>query len=321
MMKLRLFEVNAAGLLGAVPMAPPSSTWVGDGPVRWLHVEGAPDPLLARLLAPLGIGPVLLARYKAPLSASEVEERNGCIVLTHPQPSDPSSPEWKIHFACVDNVLVSFAPRIDRDFDEWFDRWLDGSPMASDSVASLLRRIMEAIGQADAVAYFALRKQTHEFSERLKQPGESFEQHELESALKAVDRINSFFFDQQRLYTALQGAGSQAFSAGPEAERFRAAALRAGGFKEGVGQLQRRLENIQQQHMLGLQAVTDRNLRVLTVLSAVFLPLTLISGIYGMNFVNMPELNVTYGYPFALSAMGLVAMGMLGFFYWRGWFR
>jgi magnesium transporter len=66
-------------------------------------------------------------------------------------------------------------------------------------------------------------------------------------------------------------------------------------------------------------------MKTLTVISTIFLPLSFIASIYGMNFNpsaskwNMPELNWPYGYPFALALMAVVAAGMLLNFKWRGW--
>jgi magnesium transporter len=66
-------------------------------------------------------------------------------------------------------------------------------------------------------------------------------------------------------------------------------------------------------------------MKTLTVISTIFLPLSFIASIYGMNFNpnvskwNMPELNWRYGYPFALALMVIVAVGMLINFKLRGW--
>jgi magnesium transporter len=66
-------------------------------------------------------------------------------------------------------------------------------------------------------------------------------------------------------------------------------------------------------------------MKVLTVIATIFMPLSFITGLYGMNFHtersgwNMPELDWPYGYPFALSLMALVALGMLGYFRRKGW--
>lgn len=59
--------------------------------------------------------------------------------------------------------------------------------------------------------------------------------------------------------------------------------------------------------------------KVLTVFSAIMLPLNLIAAIYGMNFTHMPELEWRYGYPFALGVMALIGIGLLVFFTRRGW--
>jgi magnesium transporter len=49
------------------------------------------------------------------------------------------------------------------------------------------------------------------------------------------------------------------------------------------------------------------------------LPLTLIAGIYGMNFEHMPELKWELGYPGVLTVMGAVGFGLVGMFWRLGW--
>ena len=53
----------------------------------------------------------------------------------------------------------------------------------------------------------------------------------------------------------------------------------------------------------------NNTMKVLTVITAIFVPLTFIAGIYGMNFDNMPELHATYGYFYTLGAMLIIAAG------------
>lgn len=53
----------------------------------------------------------------------------------------------------------------------------------------------------------------------------------------------------------------------------------------------------------------NNTMKVLTVITAIFVPLTFIAGIYGMNFDNMPELHATYGYFYTLGAMLVIAAG------------
>jgi magnesium transporter len=60
-------------------------------------------------------------------------------------------------------------------------------------------------------------------------------------------------------------------------------------------------------------------MKILTIFAAIFIPLTLISGIYGMNFLYMPELSWRYGYLFALSLMAVVAAVLLCYFKRKRW--
>ncbi|MBH0188681.1 MAG: magnesium/cobalt transporter CorA [Nitrospira sp.] len=60
-------------------------------------------------------------------------------------------------------------------------------------------------------------------------------------------------------------------------------------------------------------------MRVLTVITTIFMPLSFIASIYGMNFEHMPELKWEWGYPLILGIMGLVAGGMLIGFRQRKW--
>ncbi len=79
---------------------------------------------------------------------------------------------------------------------------------------------------------------------------------------------------------------------------------------------------------LYLSTVSNRMnevMKLLAVISTIFLPLTFIAGIYGMNFdpaaspFNMPELHWAYGYPFALGLMAAVTLAMLAFFRHKRW--
>ncbi len=72
---------------------------------------------------------------------------------------------------------------------------------------------------------------------------------------------------------------------------------------------------------LGLINIDQNNIiKVLTVVSVVGVPPTLVASMYGMNFHNMPELAWSWGYPYALALIALSAVAPLLWFKWRGWF-
>jgi magnesium transporter len=79
-----------------------------------------------------------------------------------------------------------------------------------------------------------------------------------------------------------------------------------------------------------LSSVSNRMnevMKTLTVISSIFIPLTFIVGVYGMNFDpssspwNMPELQSYWGYPMCWVAMITLALSMSYYFWSRGWFE
>ena len=83
--------------------------------------------------------------------------------------------------------------------------------------------------------------------------------------------------------------------------------------------------NIMDIYLSSISIRTSEIMRVLTVISSIFIPLTFIAGVYGMNFdpklspFNMPELEWPLGYPFAICLMLAVAIGMIVFFKRKKW--
>ena len=71
-----------------------------------------------------------------------------------------------------------------------------------------------------------------------------------------------------------------------------------------------------------LSSVSNRMnevMKVLTIIATIFIPLTFVAGIYGMNFKHMPELSWKWGYPTILSVMFLIGLGMFFFFKKKKW--
>jgi magnesium transporter len=79
------------------------------------------------------------------------------------------------------------------------------------------------------------------------------------------------------------------------------------------------LTSIQEAYLSAVSNRTNEIMRFLTLFSTTMMPLTVVTGIFGMNFDNMPELHAKYGYPAVLVAMLVVAASMLLYFRHRGW--
>lgn len=88
---------------------------------------------------------------------------------------------------------------------------------------------------------------------------------------------------------------------------------------DGINQLVQLHVALVSQKMNESSQRTNEVMRILTVFSAFFLPLSFVAGIFGMNFENMPELRHPYGYAGALVLMASMALGIYLWFRKRGW--
>jgi len=97
--------------------------------------------------------------------------------------------------------------------------------------------------------------------------------------------------------------------------------IRGLGYITGsLDRLEDKVESMYLQYQMILQEKGNKKLNTLTVVQSIFVPLTFIAGIYGMNFTNMPELQWHAGYFIILGIMGLISLGELLWFKMNGWF-
>jgi magnesium transporter len=88
---------------------------------------------------------------------------------------------------------------------------------------------------------------------------------------------------------------------------------------ENIAMYRETLINLLSLYHSQLGQKTNDTMRTLTVISSIFVPLTFIAGVYGMNFKNMPELEWHNGYFYALGLMGIVGVGMFIFSIRKKW--
>lgn len=79
------------------------------------------------------------------------------------------------------------------------------------------------------------------------------------------------------------------------------------------------LSTIMDVHFALLSARMNEVMKVLTIMASIFIPITFVAGVYGMNFERMPELGVAWAYPFVWTVMVSIAIAMLVYFRRKKW--
>jgi len=88
---------------------------------------------------------------------------------------------------------------------------------------------------------------------------------------------------------------------------------------ESVGVLKESVNGLLDLYMSSLSNRMNNVMKVLTIVSTIFIPLTFIVGVYGMNFSNMPELEYKYGYLITLIGMAVLTLLMIFYFKRKKW--
>lgn len=86
-----------------------------------------------------------------------------------------------------------------------------------------------------------------------------------------------------------------------------------------ITQSQQELDALLQLYFTILSQRTNEVMRILALVTGIFLPANLITGIYGMNFSNIPDLSQPHGFVYAVGSMILISTSVLAIFRWRKW--
>ncbi len=164
-----------------------------------------------------------------------------------------------------------------------------------------------------------LRSSAFKLDERMDKDPDSVEADEirdLKSQLRVYDTLAN---GQLTCFQQLRALETPFFSFTGLSTYFELASANALAASQATLRLEKTIYDLSQRYNTNQQEKTNHRLAVLTILSAIFMPLTFIAGIYGMNFENMPELQFAWSYPLVIICMLLIALGMFLYFKIRGW--
>ncbi|HUG97776.1 MAG TPA: magnesium/cobalt transporter CorA [Gammaproteobacteria bacterium] len=297
--------------------------------VDWLHFPSPPDPGALRWLHErLGLDPLALEDVHNGNQRTKLElyDKHSFMVVSVPVVQDEElsleqfslflGPHWVITFWSGDRALVepvmsrlrSGSGRIrKRGADYLFYCLVDSAVDAGFPVLENLRDRIEALED-----------------ELLERPDESaiLRIHELRRKLALMRRLA---LPGQEALAHLLRSDDSPLSA-PTRRYIRDVLdhhMRIGDTIDNLAEVTRSLHEL---HLMSVSHRMNDVMKLLTIIATIFIPLTFIAGIYGMNFDpdaspwNMPELRARYGYPLVMLLFAAIGIGMAWMFRRRGWF-
>jgi magnesium transporter len=188
------------------------------------------------------------------------------------------------------------------------------------SVAGLVSAVTIDLSQECLRQVVDLRTRICALEERMDREPDTVEVEEilnLRSDLLVLDAVVS---DQLSSLQALSATDKHFFKLKDAQEYMNCALANLQAADRSLGRQNERIGALRSGFQMHAQDKTNRKLGMLTILSAIFMPITLLAGIWGMNFNTMPELKYAFSYPIAIGLMALIGSGMYIYFRRTGWF-
>lgn len=295
------------------------------GGVLWLDVSGLSDPSTVRAIGDrFGIHPLALEDILNVPQRPKVEWYGDCLLAVLREVRYPDPPE-QVSFFLADRVVVSFQERPGDAFEPVRERLRQGKGrIRAEEADFLLYSLCDAVLDAFFPTLERLGDEVEEMEERLlvsPVPETFVDIRRLKRALLEVrhavwparDALNLLLIEEH----ALIRPGTKVF--------LRDCYDHTIQLMDMVETFREMASGLVDEYMSAVSNRMNEIMKVLTVMATIFIPLTFIVGVYGMNFdtkaspYNMPELSWAYGYPALLLLMAAVAGGMLYYFRRKKW--
>ena len=320
MMDAACCELTQSGRLKNVDAAEARRRWrAGDG-VFWIDVRQSSPTELEALLDELGVQEMLKRRLL------RLGHGTGILALR-----DVTFAEWSVfadeactgraHFAalCLENLLLTFQTEpVERPSVP--EQSADLSELGPLCTATVLCSILFGQGARTAVAARELRRRLLQLDQRMDDEPGSVDASELAQLKEDLLRAESIIEEQDEAFQLLAEVRTSALDFSPLKGPMSLLISTASAVRRIDDRLDGRYIDLRHRASEYRQDMLNERVGFLTVISTVFLPLTLLAGIWGMNFESMPELKHPLGYPLALGLMSLIAAAVVWSLYKRGWF-
>jgi len=191
--------------------------------------------------------------------------------------------------------------------------------LATGSVPSLLSALLARETLFISREVIDLRTTLYNMDEQMDRNPDSLEIadiHDQKQLLRVYDMVNS---SQMSCLNMLETLNPKLLAFIEDPMYFKLASSTTQNTSQVMLRLDKTTTDLSLRYDSNSQDKMNHRLGVLTILSVIFMPITFLAGIFGMNFDNMPGLHFTWGYPIALSVMSAIAIGLYFYFKNDGW--
>ncbi|MDH3923033.1 MAG: CorA family divalent cation transporter [Xanthomonadales bacterium] len=320
-MNLTCFQLQAEGRLSEITFDELSAGWRRGEGQYWVDVEEYQNDELIAWLEQFQISDAIIKLSGERIQATRVIPLANEVLFQIPLYwHGDLTCEHQMVFLCKKNLCITFYPSPMGKRMRERASLIQEIQVQESSIPSLVYTLLVALSSQIMQSYRELRSRIRVIEDRMDKDMDDVEIEEILDQMEKVRIIDGVVSEQSACYDILGLIDTPALTFAGSGY-FKNIISITHNLDRDIDRLGSRLETLRQRYAMNQQDRTNRRLAMLTVISAIFLPMTLFTGIYGMNFEYMPELKFHYAYPIALGFMATLAISLIWFFKHKGWFK
>jgi magnesium transporter len=298
--------------------------FAGEPVVSWINVEGLHDVDLIREIGErLHVHPLVLEDVVSPGQRPKLEEHEGYMYIVIPMleidPASATVQDEQLSLILGHDHVVMFQERPGDDFDPVRERIrAAGSRIRSRGADYLAYALLDAVVDH----YFTVLESIGDAAEGMElevlEDNSPRTMHRLHALKREMLMVRRAVWPVREMLNALIRTESPLIGDATKVY-LRDVYDHAVRIIDTVEVLRDVVSGLIDLYLSSISHRTSEVMKSLTVMASIFIPLTFIVGLYGMNFAFMPELRIPWAYPVLLVVMLTIAIGMLWHFRRRNW--
>lgn len=294
---------------------------VPDGVVRWINVNGLSDAaLIEKLCACFALHPLIMEDILNTTQRPKMDEYKGCIYIdinSHTANSNTLNCE-QVSIVLLKNCVLSFNEGKHDCFDALRNRIQNGVRMRRGGASTLAYALVDAVVDNEFVVLEKLSERVELLEDKLLTDPKPELLHSLQELRWQLLFMHKSAWPLREVVGALMRTESDLV--GDSLDVFlRDLYDHAVQVLDTSETLRDLLGGLQELYLSSVSNRMNEVMKVLAIISTLFMPLSFIAGLYGMNFVHMPELKLAWAYPVVLCLMLLVVVMMFLYFKRKKW--
>jgi zinc transporter len=287
----------------------------------WLDVEEAGPGELERLLAPLDLHPLQLARCLDKVNDPGVVAFDESVLMEYPAAFDPGSDRPAFLTVLLhDGILVTVRHGPMAALDELVGELTAEAAPSLLHLPQIVYLILDHFTDLNVEAQTAIRDQILDLTKAVAERPQSVKTEALSRLRWQVGNLVSLIEDQLYCISGLAASDSPALR-DPHRKAFLQDLISEAEIAQrGVYRLETRMSDLYRDYQVASSDRVERRLRVLTVVSAITLPLGLVAGLLGMNVGGLPGTSVWWAFLLVVILMVVVLVVEFWYFRRKGWF-